>query len=288
MIREQLEVSPADYFTAFPLDRSDVLGSWLSKSSIWELDSCSLYKWRYCPKQETTAAMNHGSLIDMLTTTPELAEESIVVSPYDSYRTKAAREWREEAQEGGQIIVTDSQLIEAKKAAAVLTEKHKGSAEVFEKSKTQVILTGSRQGAKLRGLVDLAPEGERYLADLKTTNKFTLDGFGKTIANYGYHAQAGLYLALWNAQFPEDQRKGFRFVWQDSAPPYEVCITELSAFDIACGLDYLDHLTGRIVQAARKNHWPMLEEGRIPMVGRPEWAIGAEDEKMAEPVEAPD
>lgn len=125
------------------------------------------------------------------------------------------------------------------------------------------------------------------MADLKTTANFSLEGFGKTIATFGYHLQAALYLELWNGQFPDDQREGFRFVWQDVNPPYEVCITEMSAFDLAAGLDLADWLTGRIVWAALYNQWPMLEQGRVPMVGRPMWACISEDEMMAESVEAP-
>jgi len=281
------DVSPVDYFKRLTLDRADVLGSWLSKSSLWELNGCSLYKWRYAPKQTTTKAMNHGSLIDVITTTPELVGEMINILPFKDLRSKEAREWKADAEESGILVVKEDELELAMKAAAVLTEKHEGSAALFEKSKTQVVLLGERRGAKLRGLVDLAPEGENYLADLKTTADFSLEGFGKTIAKFGYHVQAGLYLALWNVQHPDDQREGFRFVWQDSKHPFEVCITELGGFDIAAGIDYADFLTSRIVNAAKRNHWPMLEQGRIPMVGRPAWASMAEDEMMEATLTAP-
>lgn len=284
---ESMEVSPQDYFEKLKLDRSNVLGTWLSKSSIWELDSCSLYKWRYAPQKETTKAMNHGSLIDILSTTPELEGDAIAVLPFVDLRSKKAKEWKAEAEEDGKLVVSEAEIERARGAVKVLTETHQDSAALFEKSKTQVVLMGQRKGGFVRGLVDLAPEGERYLADLKTTAQFTLEGFGKTIATFGYHCQAGLYLALWNAMFPADQRDGFRFVWQDSKHPYEVCVTELGAFDIAAGLDYIDFLTKRLVNAARKDCWPMLEQGKIPMVGRPTWASISEDEKMAEIVEAP-
>ena len=86
-----LEVSPVDYFERLTLDRADVLGSWLSKSSLWELNGCSLYKWRYAPKQTTTKAMNHGSLIDVITTTPELIGDCLLYtspSPRDRQKSR--------------------------------------------------------------------------------------------------------------------------------------------------------------------------------------------------------
>ena len=281
------EVNPKDYFEKLPLDRANVLGSWLSKSSLWELTRCSLYKWRYAPPKAPTDSMSRGSLIDILALTPEMESEMVAVLPFKDLRTKEAREWKAEAEQEGLVVTKEEDMETARQAAEVLTSKCEGSAELLAKSGKQVVILGQRRGANLRGLVDIAPAGERYLADLKTTANFSLEGFGKTIATFGYHLQAALYLELWNGQFPDDQREGFHFVWQDVNPPYEVCITEMSAFDLAAGLDLADWLTGRIVWAALYNQWPMLEQGRVPMVGRPMWACISEDEMMAEAVEAP-
>jgi len=88
------EISPRDYHSKLTCNRANIhaADSFLSKSVLWELDSRSLWKWRYHPrKMEPTAAMQWGSLVDCLATTPELLSESIAISPYDSYRTKEAR-----------------------------------------------------------------------------------------------------------------------------------------------------------------------------------------------------
>ena len=218
------EVSPADYHAKLKCNRADIFAtdSWLSKSVLWELDSSSLYKWRHFPKQFTpTSAMQWGSLVDCLTTTPGLAETELAFCEFDNFRTKAAQEWRDAALPAGKIIVTPDQLAEGKKAAEMLLKTHRGSSEIFAKSKSQVIVAGRMMGANIKGLIDLAPEGEDYLADLKTTSKFSIDGFSRTVADFGYHVQAGLYLALWNSMFPNDQRTRFKLVWQDSSAPYE-------------------------------------------------------------------
>lgn len=285
-----LEVSPSQYHSELKLDRSNIFSkdSFLSKSSVWELDSCSLYKWRYCPKDfKPTTAMQWGSLIDCLTTTPEDEDNQIAVSEYDSYRSDEAREWRDAQLEAGKIIVTQSEMEEAQKAADMLLNKNAHSAEIFKKSKTQVILYGVLQGLNVKGLVDLAPAGEDYLADLKTTNDFSLGGFEKTISKFGYHVQAGLYLKLWNKMFPEDQRNGFRIIWQDSKAPYEVVVTELSAFDIDAGADYFDYLLSKLAKAANNNSWGMLHEGLVPMIARSQWDAEREEEKMGAIAQAP-
>lgn len=275
-----LEVSPTDYHKKLRCNRANVLApdSYLSKSVIWELANTSLFSWRYHSKEfKPTPSMQWGSLVDCLTTAPEEFDDAIAVSPYDAFRTKEAREWRDEAIASGKTITTKEELEEAKKAAMMLTEYCQDSARIFAKSKTQVIIHGAIEGANVKGLVDLAPGGENFLADLKTTADFSLEGFTKTTAKFGYHVQAGLYLALWNVMFPNDERDSFRFIWQNSSPPYEVAVTELSQNDIEAGIVYAVHLVERIVKATKTDRWPMLLEGAVPILTRPAWASMAEE-----------
>lgn len=276
------EIKPADYHAKLRCNREDIFhpDSWLSKSVLWELNSSSLFKWRFHPKaKEVTAAMQWGTLIDCLTTTPELAETELALSEFDNFRTKAAQEWRDGQLAAGKIIVTAEQLAEGRKAAEMLLSTCKRSAEIFEKSKAQVIVAGRIRGANIKGLVDLAPEGEDFLADLKTTSKFSLDGFAKQTADFGYHVQAGLYLALWNAMFPDDQRNRFKLVWQDSEAPYEVAVTELAGSEIEQGHAQAMHLIRKVTNAAKENHWPMDFDGAEPLIMRPTWAAMREEER---------
>lgn len=276
------EVTPAEYHAKLRCNRADIFHpeSWLSKSVLWELNSGSLYKWRFhhTPKM-VTPAMQWGSLIDCLTTTPELADTELAFSEFENFRTKAAQEWRDAQLADGKIIVTADQLEEGRKAAAMLTQTCQRSAEIFAASKSQVIVAGRICGANFKGLVDLAPEGSDFLADLKTTSKFSLDGFSKQTAEFGYHVQAGLYLALWNAMFPDDQRSRFKLIWQDSEAPYEVAVTELHADEIDHGREYGMHLIRKVTSAAQANHWPMDFDEKEPLIMRPTWAAMKEEER---------
>ena len=107
------EVSPRDYHTLLTCNRANIhaIDSFLSKSVLWELDKRSLWKWRYhARKIEPTAAMQWGSLVDCLATTPELLAESVAVSPFDSYRTKEARDWRDAELAAKRILATKDDL----------------------------------------------------------------------------------------------------------------------------------------------------------------------------------
>jgi hypothetical protein len=276
------EISPRDYHQKLRCNRANVRAadSYLSKSVLWELDSSSLWKWRYYEKpRETTAAMRWGSLIDCLTTTPELEGSDIALSPYDSFRTKDAQAWKATQEAEKKIIVTAEDLEEARAAVKMLTEKCKASADVFAKSKSQVIVAGNVLGVKVKGLIDLAPAGENFLADLKTTSAFSLEGFAKATANFGYHVQAGIYLNLWNAMFPNDQRSGWKFVWQDASAPYEACVTELAPQDIEAGWAYASYQIQRILDATDADHWPMAFE-KETITTRPTWAAMQEEAKL--------
>ena len=277
------DITPAQYHALLKCKRDDLFhpDSWLSKSVLWELNSSSLYKWRNYPWKFTpTPAMQWGSVVDCLTTSPKLADSMLAFSEYDNYRTAAAREWRDNQLADGKIIVDQEKLVEGRKAAKMLMETHKGSAEIFAASQTQRIVHGNIRGINVKGLVDLAPDGMDFLADLKTTALFSIDYFQRLTADKGYHVQSGLYRALWNAMFPDDQRTRFKIVWQDSEAPYEVAVTELHADDIAAGWDYAQYQIGRLATASERNEWPMAFDQTEPLIMRTKWATLKEDQTI--------
>lgn len=260
------DLSPSRYHSDLVLNRKDVFSedSYLSKSVIWSLYQSSLYKWRYFPTNfKPGPAVIWGSLVDCLATAPDEYDDCFVISEFDSFRTKAAREWKEEMADSGKTVITKELLKDAQFACDVLTKKHKYAASLIEKSRSQVVLIDKIQHpsvsrpVNVKGLVDFVPEGEDFLIDLKTTSDFTPGGFEKAIAKFGYHVQAAHYLGMWNALHPDDQRHRFQIIWQSSSRPYEVAVTELPESDIADGADMFNHLLGKIVRAAEKDYWPM-------------------------------
>ena len=195
-------------------------------------------------------------------------------------RTKDAQAWKAMQEAEKKIIVTAEDLEEARSAVKMLTETCKASADIFAKSKSQVIVAGNVLGAKVKGLIDLAPEGEDFLADLKTVSTFSLEGFAKATANFGYHVQAGIYLNLWNSQHPNDQRTRWKFIWQDSAAPYEACVTELAPQDIEAGWAYAVTLIQRILDATAADSWPLAFSEKESITTRPTWAAMQEEQKI--------
>lgn len=280
-----LEVKPRDYHRLLVCNRSNILlpDSWLSKSVLWELDDSSLWKWRYQPKEyKYTGAMEWGSLIDCLTTTPELVGEDVVISPYDTWRTDESKIWRKKQHDEKKIIVSSEDMKEAQKAKKMLLETCKATADIYAKSKGQVIIGGNILGANVKGLLDLVPEGEDFLPDLKTTARFSLEGFAKQTASLGYFMQMGLYRELWNVSHPQDQRERVKLIWQDANPPYEACVMEMSPADLDAGYEYACALIRRLLDATADDCWPMAFE-KEQIISRPTWAAMQLEERMSTP-----
>lgn len=285
-----LEVSPRDYHKKLTLNRENILDpdSWLSTSALKELRNCSLYQWRFAPKSFTgSAAADWGSLIDCLITTPDEIDDIIAVHNYDSFRTKEAREFRDDAQSQGKILMNQAELDKANRAAnRLLADPIAGP--IIEKSKKQVILLSKVKEVNFKGLADLVPEDEPILYDLKTTSDFSVGGISKAIQNFGYHIQAALYLKLWNTLHPDDMRKRFRFIWQSSAPPYEVAVTELPGFDIEAGSEWAAFQINRLIEAQEKSRWPNIVGDKVAIIGRPGYSEFKDIEEMDELPTAPE
>jgi hypothetical protein len=276
-----LTAKPEDYHRLFKTNRSNVFDddSYLSKSTIWSLRNSSLYDWRFGNHTiKPTPAMDWGILVDILTTSPEDFEALTVLKKYDSFRSKEAQDWRDEQQAKNKLILSNEMICEGHIAAKVLLETHKESAFIFEKSRKQVIVAGKIAGIKIKGMIDIAPFHADYLADLKTTADFSIQGFERSSANRGYYVQAGLYLALWNALFPDDQRSGFKIIWQNSKAPYEVAISSLTEEDIQAGYMIAVHLINKIASAEKSNSWPMLTDGKQLTIARPSWQVFSDNQ----------
>lgn len=289
-MREALEVSPLDYHSELTVKRDNIFAedSYLSKSVLWELDSCSLFRWRFAPKEfKGNKAVDWGTMVDCLLTTPNEFDQITTKHDFLNFKTKAARELRDQAIKEGKALLSNDEYVELVKAVDKI-KANREAAEIIDKSKSQVVLLGSFKGINFKGLVDLAPEGEPYLADIKTTGELSLDAISKRVASLGYHVQAGIYLALWNQMFPHDQRNRFRHIWQSQSAPYEVAVTELATVDINSGREYALFLLNKLIKATMTNKWPNICEDKVVTISRPQYAMYREEEKMDGLIEAPE
>jgi PDDEXK-like domain of unknown function (DUF3799) len=285
-----LEVSPRDYHTRLQLDRSNIFSpdSWLSKSRLWELRNCSLYKWRYYSKEFTPSdAMRWGSMIDCYITTPDEVVQTIIYNPFPDFRTKAAQELRDTAIANGQIVASAAEREQVELAVSIL-RNHRIAGPIIANAYKQVVLLNQIKGINVKSLVDLVPTDSDCLYDLKTTAKLSIKGIANSINDFGYHVQAAIYLKLWNLGNPDDPRSRFRYIWQDSSAPYEVVVTEIPTADIEAGGEWAAHQIGRLIKATKDNHWPNIVGDKVAMIGRPAYAMYQDEEDIEGVTSAPE
>ncbi len=99
-------------YHAHALDRRNPLAGPLSCSEI-KLYAQDPYAYPWASGPQPSDALTWGSLVDCLVFTPDAFGANFVFKAFPDYRTKAAREWRDEQHAAGRTIITAAQRIEA-------------------------------------------------------------------------------------------------------------------------------------------------------------------------------
>ena len=241
----------------------------------WKLDksdlrkgpaSCSMLKsfaknpkeWSMAPDFQPTKAMATGSFFDAAITDPDTLAEFLpvapaplapcVISPHDSYRSKEAKGWRDDAVTAGKRplkqderdaeIVAYSEAVEAhgiKHAAKTklaadarhAVYSHSVAGAILENADFQVGIVGEVPGGiPAKCLIDILPRDDspdaESIVDFKTISTGLDDeSIRKAIGKFGYHWQAAFYVSLTNKAYEaigsKRQIKSFIFIFQDPA-----------------------------------------------------------------------
>jgi hypothetical protein len=124
----------------------------------------------------------------------KLAEKFLIrPSHWDSWRTTAAKEWREAQIASGKTVLTDEHLnavrgMAAKLGAHPLIQSGLLNGEI-EKS---LIWKDPETGIWLKARPDALPMNGDIIADIKTTTDIKAVAVRRTIQDYGYHMQLAL------------------------------------------------------------------------------------------------
>ena len=223
---------------ATPSDRTGPV----SKSTLCAFAK-SPWKWAHSPPTEPTAAMQLGSIVHGIALEDQRRGDDLewIVSPYDSFRTKEAREWKEEKAEAGLMVLTEKEYLKAQAIAlrarraikkALTDEIEWGFAEYD----VEVEVGGSFNEVDLCGLIDVVPENPEILLDLKTCSSIGDErALSRVIFDRDYHMQGALYCDLYAHQHNLKESPGFGFVFIETVSPYETTYVKLSEAALALG-----------------------------------------------------
>ena len=243
------------------------LGGAVSKSMLWAFNQ-SPFKWRFGKRSTPSPAMQLGSLVHLLCFQKDEFDETYAVSPFDSFRTKESKEWREDMESQGKVVITEDTHTHAAEIADCIMNTdllfHLGECEY------EVAVRSDFHGIPVQGMIDMAPKHGQILADLKTTSSITdVASLQRIILNRGYHWQAAMYLDLWNGVTGES-RDQFQFLFIEVENPYEYAWVEISPNLLAKGREEYMNALMRWIDCSSKNKWPKSIEG-MQTIDLPAW-----------------
>jgi hypothetical protein len=209
----------------------------------------------------------------------------LVVVDADDWRTKKAREQRDEAHARGAVplkrteydqVLAMAGALRAHPIANALLNPARGRAE------QALFWRDEPTGVWRRALVDwLAAIGTRrpIIADYKSTVRADPDSIQRTVHAYGYHCQAGWYLdGALALGYPDDT--AFVFICQEKTPPYLVTVVELDGVALKVARARNRQAIEIYRDCTTTGHWPGYSDD-IALIPLPAWAERRELEEIA-------
>ncbi|MER6891998.1 PD-(D/E)XK nuclease-like domain-containing protein [Streptomyces halstedii] len=255
--------------------RDPVQGGSLSSSGARKLLATCPARFRYelDNPPESTAAMNLGTAAHRLVL--GVGAELVEIEATD-WRTKAAKEQRDEALAAGMVPLLTEQHEQVHAMAAALREHELASVLLSGAGKPEQTLVwrDGPSGVWRRMLADFLPEveptGRMYLTDYKTSVSAHPAAISKAIESYGYHAQGAWYVDGVKALGLAEEVPFFLVV-QEKTRPYFVSVVQLNALALDAGR-YANRRAIELYADCRKSdHWPPYVEG-LAQIGLPGWA----------------
>ena len=113
----------------------------------------------------------------------------------------------------------------------------------------------------------------QFVLDLKSTDDVSPAGFGRAIANFGYHVSAAWYLDILTGLYGDDAPTGFAFIAAQKSRPFDVAVHYLTERQLHLGrLKYQKYLR-TLLHCMATNTWPGVANGQFIEAAIPEWEM---------------
>lgn len=250
----------------------------LNWSSLKDVNDSPLhYKWRQDHPRKATPALDLGTAVHLAVLEPDRYEAECVRRPdeWDSWRTKASKEWREEQVKAGRIILDDD-MADTIRACADAVDSHLDASELLEGARHEETIRWEIEGVACKARAD-AIASDR-IVDLKTTRSLETRAWGTAAARYLYHGQMAWYLDGAIAAGACSPDASAYIVAVETEGPYDVAAMRLGRDTIDAGRALYRRLLYTWMGCREMDFWP----GRNPnlvMWDVPPWADGMDGEE---------
>jgi hypothetical protein len=198
------------------------------------------------------------------------------------WRTKAAKDERDEAYSVGKVPILSHEYDEAAEcAASVLAHTDAGPLFTAGRAEVSLFWTDPETDVKMRGRLDWLREepGQRVMGvDLKTSVTADPESFGRSAANYGYAQQQAMYEDAIRATGLHDDPE-FRFVVVEKSAPYLVSVIELDPEAVRIGRSMNQKAALIYKRCMETGEWPGYADNGPVLL--PFWWMSQNEEEMS-------
>ncbi|MCK9994627.1 MAG: hypothetical protein Dbin4_03147 [Alphaproteobacteria bacterium] len=210
--------------------------------------------------------------------------ERIAILDFADYRTKAAREARDEALAAGLMPLKTAEYEQALAIAMSMRRElplfKEGAA--FADGVSEVTLIWEEPGGVLcRARIDRMSNDRRHLFDVKTDGQSAHpDAFGRKIINMGYDFSAAFYLRGFRKCFPDLPKPEWSWLAVEVDPPYGVSITGLDEAGYAISEHEVEIAIAIWRECMNTGKWPGYPHKK-KIIETPPWALTGHEKLKA-------
>lgn len=191
----------------------------------------------------------------------------VQVIPYDSWRTNAAKEARDEARAHGMIPLLEH---EWEQVDAMMTAVRPRVEELFDGGDSELTLVWEDHGVLCRARLDWISDDRRMIRDFKTSSNAEPFRFSRgSFLDYGYDLQDALYRRAVRACFGVDA--DYELVVAEKDAPYEVVVFDSAPDTRALADAKIDWALATWKECLATGVWPGYSAHKLS-VTLPPWA----------------
>ena len=202
------------------------------------------------PVQNSTAAMNFGTLVHGLALTPlQFAQEFIIESRHG--RSKAGKARYAQLATTGKIVITPDDFERASAIVAAMKAHPEARLLLTGGKKEQTLIQERERGLlPLKARLDIHHPGQRLVGELKTIHH--LDTMDTAIQRYRYALSAAFYADISEAETVQ-------FIFVQTVEPYEVAVFEMPRLQLQDGREQYQSALRRFDDCWKTGKWPEAE-----------------------------
>lgn len=204
-----------------------------------------------------------------------------VISPYEDFRSKEARAWRDAEQLAGRTVLKAEQMDAVRGMRDGLMRHPLVSAGILDgEIERSLFALDEKRGVWLRSRPDVVPNASGDYVDLKTTTTVDRDEIARSIATYGYTMQAGLLRRV--CRMLGMPFTSFSFVFVEKTPPYCARVVVLKDHELDRGERQIEAALDLFAAGMTTGMWPGPgESDDAEWIESPAWAQTRADERLA-------